>query len=81
MLNWILNSGNWGLGLLLAAIGIGLIGIAAIDMFKSVKGDTKNWAAFIVGLLIGLLGGFFLVVGATGFINIFKSKSNEVPRA
>lgn len=81
MLNWILNSGNWAIGLLLAAVGIGLIGVALIDMFKSVKGDPKNWPGFIIGLLIGLFGGFFLIVGATGFINIFKSKSNEIPRA
>lgn len=81
MLNWILNTGNWGIGLLLAAVGLGLIGVAALDMFKSVKGNPKNWAGFIIGLFIGLLGGFFLIVGATGFITLFKSKSNEVPRA
>lgn len=78
MLSWINTSGNWVLGIVLAVVGFGLIIVAAFDVFRGAKGETKEWGKIIAGLVIGFIGGLFLVIGAPGVVSFFK-KGQEIP--
>ena len=79
MTSWINNVGNWGLGLVLLAVGLFLIAVGAMDLGRNLKGESKNWPGAIVGVIIAVLGGLLTMWGATSFIGFFKGKGNEVP--
>lgn len=70
---------EWGLNLVMIAVGSFLIIRGLIDVGGALGGRRKEWGSAIMGIGIGLLGGFIGWWGATNIIDFFKSNGDEIP--
>lgn len=73
------NIGVWGLGIVLLGVGFWLVWRSVLDIGSALGGKNKEWGKALIGLGIGILGGFLIIVGATRILSIFKTNGQEIP--
>ncbi|WDA67447.1 hypothetical protein [Lactococcus lactis] len=71
--------GTWALGLVLIGGGFWAMIWGVIDIAGAAGGKTKEWGKALIGLGVGVLGGFLIFIGATTLINWFKQGGSEIP--
>jgi len=71
--------GKWAISLASLGVGFWLIVWAIIDIGAGLGGKNKEWGKAILGIFIGIVGGFFGWWGAKNILSFFKSNGDEIP--
>lgn len=71
--------GEWFIGLVATGVGFWLAIWGIIDIGSGLGGKNKEWGKFLLGLGIGIFGGFLIVVGGLKILALFKSNGQEIP--
>lgn len=75
----IADVGKWAVSIVSLGIGFWLIIWAFIDLGGALGGKNKEWGKAILGIGIGILGGFLGWWGASNIISFFRSNGDEIP--
>lgn len=73
------NVGAWGIGLVALGIGLWLIAWGIIDVGGALGGKNKEWGRALLGLVIGIVGGWIGWMGSSRILSLFKSNGQEIP--
>lgn len=75
----IADIGKWAISIVSLGIGFWLIIWALIDLGGALGGKNKEWGKAILGIGIGILGGFLGWWGVSNIISFFRSNGDEIP--
>ncbi|EPM6858982.1 hypothetical protein ACTPGW_002608 [Enterococcus faecalis] len=73
------NVGFWALNITLLVVGFGLIISGIFGVGSGLWGKNKEYTKAVIGLLIGILGGFLGWWGASNVLEFFKSNGQDIP--
>ncbi|MBD5430795.1 hypothetical protein [Lactobacillus sp.] len=77
--SWIKSVANNWLGWILLIVGAGLIAVAAIDLWRALHKDTKEWGKAFIGIVIGIIGAILFTWSASGLIGFVSNKKDSIP--
>lgn len=79
MYNTVQTLGFWAINLTAMGVGLFLIWRALVDIGASLKGSNKEWIKFILGLVIGIIGGILFTWGGTRVLSFFQGNGQDIP--
>lgn len=71
--------GTWAIGLLLIGAGMFLVGRAILDVRAAIGKETKEWWKAVIGVFVGIVGGFMTIAGAQRILSWFQGAGSELP--
>lgn len=79
MIGILTKIGTWAISLATLGVGFWLVIWAVIDIGGALGGKTKEWGKLLIGLAVGIIGGFLMVFGGNKLLALFKSNGQDIP--
>ncbi|MBC2242235.1 hypothetical protein [Listeria booriae] len=71
--------GMWIVSIIAVGGGIWLIIWGIIDLVSGLAGKNKEYGKVLLGIGIGVFGGFLMLWGGSNIISFFQSNGSQIP--
>lgn len=73
------NVGVWILNIIAVGGGLWLIVWGVIDLVSGLSGKNKEYGKVLLGIVIGVVGGFLILWGGNSILNFFQNNGAGIP--